>query len=192
MPTPTRLRTPVLVAASLVLGLLVVGGILLVGSLGTTQPEPSPSLQVSATPSPAPATVAATDPLSTPEGAVRAFFAGFKEARRTDDAAADRRPVSPTSSRRRTSRCRGSSTRPEGSQTRPRPDDPAAREPQGRQRPARRQRSSFAYTEGGYDISLDSGQPLESPGTLPRVHVTLELRQVDGRWLVDSYEAQLQ
>jgi hypothetical protein len=50
----------------------------------------------------------------------------------------------------------------------------------------------LTYTEGGYDISLDSGQPLESPGTLAPRDVTLELRQVDGRWLVVSYEAKLQ
>ena len=185
MPTPTRLRTPVLVAASLVLGLLVVGGILLVGSLGTTQPEPSPSLQVSATPSPAPATVAATDPLSTPEGAVRAFFAALKEARRTDDAAADPPTSSPTSSRRRTSRCRGSSParRPP---TRHRPDDPAAREHQGRgdRRHGNGRRST--YTEGGYDISLDRRVAARVTRDAAPARRDRAAAPVDGRWLVDA------
>jgi hypothetical protein len=45
------------------------------------------------------------------------------------------------------------------------------------------------YTEGGYDISLDTGQPLESPVVLPTVQVTVELRNVDSRWLVDRYES---
>ena len=50
----------------------------------------------------------------------------------------------------------------------------------------------LTYTEGGYDISLDSGQPLESPGTLAPRDATLELRLINGRWLVDSYEARPQ
>ena len=48
---------------------------------------------------------------------------------------------------------------------------------------------TFAYTEGGYDISLDTGQALESPVVLPTVTVTAYLKQVDGRWLVDRYES---
>ncbi|MEP6639720.1 MAG: hypothetical protein ABJC39_10265 [Chloroflexota bacterium] len=48
----------------------------------------------------------------------------------------------------------------------------------------------LVYTEGGYDISLDSGEPLESPGVLAPRDVTMELRRVDGRWLVETYEAQ--
>ena len=75
MPTPTRLPTPVLVIASLVLGLLVVGGILLVGSVGVPEATPMPSSTatlVAPTPSP-------TDPRATPEGAVRAFFAALAD-----------------------------------------------------------------------------------------------------------------
>ena len=47
----------------------------------------------------------------------------------------------------------------------------------------------LVYTEGGYDISLDSGEPLESPGVLAPRDVTIELRKVDGRWLIETYEA---
>ena len=50
----------------------------------------------------------------------------------------------------------------------------------------------LVYTEGGYDISLDTGEPLESPNVLAPRDVTMELRKVDGRWLVESYEAQAQ
>jgi len=50
----------------------------------------------------------------------------------------------------------------------------------------------LVYTEGGYDISLDSGTPLESPNALAPRNVTMELRNVDRRWLVDTYEARSQ
>jgi len=50
----------------------------------------------------------------------------------------------------------------------------------------------LVYTEGGYDISLDTGEPLESPNVLAPRDVTMELRRVGGRWLVESYEAQAQ
>jgi hypothetical protein len=45
----------------------------------------------------------------------------------------------------------------------------------------------FDYVEGGYDIDLDSGKPLESPEVLAPYHVTVTVKQVDSRWLVDSY-----
>ena len=50
----------------------------------------------------------------------------------------------------------------------------------------------LVYTEGGYDISLTSGQPLETPNVLAPRNVTIVLRQVDRRWLVNDYEAQPQ
>ena len=80
MMTPTRTRTPILAFAAIALGLAVVGGILLVGRLGV--PEGTPAPTSSASPS---LSASATDPLSTPEGAVRAFFAALADARRTDD-----------------------------------------------------------------------------------------------------------
>jgi hypothetical protein len=45
----------------------------------------------------------------------------------------------------------------------------------------------FDYVEGGYDIDLDTGEPLESPEVLPPFHVTVTVMQDDSRWLVDSY-----
>jgi hypothetical protein len=50
---------------------------------------------------------------------------------------------------------------------------------------------AFDFTEGGYDISLDTGEPLESPEVLPTTRVTVELVLSDGSWLVDSYESRL-
>ena len=74
---PERNRPRVILVVGVVALLLVAGGILLLGQLGPS-PAPSTSLPPSVMASPS------ADP-STPEGAVRAFFAALKEARRTDD-----------------------------------------------------------------------------------------------------------
>ena len=186
MPTPTRLPTPVMVIASLVLGLLVVGGILLVGSLGVPEATPMPSSTatlVAPTPSP-------TDPRATPEGAVRAFFAALKEARRTDDAAAVRPYVTDEQSSAYLS-VQGFVTSQKAANKASvltiQQLDNIRVEATGDTATVQ-----LTYTEGGYDISLDSGQPLESPGTLAPRDATLELRLINGRWLVDSYEARPQ
>src|SRR5437016_1438396 len=76
---PERNRPRVILVVGVVALLLVAGGILLLGQLGPS-PAPSTSLPPSVMASPS------ADP-STPEGAVRAFFAALKEARRTDDPA---------------------------------------------------------------------------------------------------------
>ena len=76
---PERRRPLFVLAASLAVLLVVAGGVLLVGRL-TPTPTPTTLPTSSATASPS------ADP-STPEGAVRAFFAALKEARRTDDPA---------------------------------------------------------------------------------------------------------
>jgi hypothetical protein len=188
MPTPTHLRTPVLVAAAIVLGLLVVAVILLVGSLGTTQPEPSPSLRASPslTPSLAP-TATATDRLSTPEGAVRAFFAAFAAARRTDDPSGIAAMV----------------TGPESSAYLSVAGFLGGQKAAGKASILTEQRIenlrattigatatvTFDYTEVGYDISLAAAAPLQTPQVLPSVQVTVQLAQVGSAWLVDAYES---
>lgn len=48
---------------------------------------------------------------------------------------------------------------------------------------------TFTYTEGGYDIDLTTGQPLESSVIAPAQRVTVELEQRSGSWLVDRYES---
>ena len=77
MTSPNRIRIPILAVAAIALGLAVVGGILLVGRVGVPDATPTlaaasrrPPAQPTSTPGP-------TDPLSSPEGAVRAFFAAF-------------------------------------------------------------------------------------------------------------------
>ena len=79
MHLPIRYRTPILALAAVVLGLLVVAAILLVGRIGVAGVvRSSPTLSAFVR-------RAATDPMATPEGAVRAFFAALAAARRTDD-----------------------------------------------------------------------------------------------------------
>ena len=46
-------------------------------------------------------------------------------------------------------------------------------------------KSKFA---GGYNIDPKTGQALESPTVLPTTKVVAVVRQVGGRWLVESYE----
>jgi hypothetical protein len=188
MPTPTRLRTPVLVAAAIVLGLLVVAVILLVGSLGTTQPEPSPSLQASPSLTPSPtATATATDPLSTPEGAVRAFFAAFAAARRTDDPSGIAAMVTGPESSAYLSVAGflgGQKAAGKASVTTVQRIDNVGITVGGPTATV-----TFDFTEGGYDIGLADASPLQSPQVLPPSRVTVHLKQVGGQWLVDAYES---
>ena len=185
MMTPTRTRTPLLAFAAIALGLLVVGGILLVGQIGVPEGTPAPTVSASSSLS-----ASATDPLSSPEGAVRAFVAALADARRTDDVAAVRPYVTDEQSSAYLS-VQGFAASQKAANKASiltiQKLDNIGVEVTGDTATVR-----FTYTEGGYDISLDSGQPLESPGTLAPRDVTVELRQVDGHWLVDSYEAQVQ
>ncbi|MDQ6796133.1 MAG: hypothetical protein M3067_15220 [Chloroflexota bacterium] len=48
---------------------------------------------------------------------------------------------------------------------------------------------SLDYTEGGYNIDPKTGQPLETPVVLPTPKVAAVVRQVGGKWLVDSYQS---
>ena len=152
---PERRRPLVVLAASLAVLLVVAGGVLLIGRL-TPTPTPTTLPTSSATASPS------ADP-STPEGAVRAFFAAFARGE------ADRRSVDLIRPFVTGDRVVGL---PIG---RGLPD--WARRQSGRRRSSRS--SSFGnigvddqgdtatftglHSEGGYDIDLDTGEPLESP-----------------------------
>ena len=184
MPTPTRLPTPVMVIASLVLGLLVVGGILLVGSLGTTQPEPSPSREASSSQTP---TATAADQRATPEGAVRAFFAAFAAARRTDDPAGITDLVTgPESSAYLTV-----AGFLEGQKAAEKASIVTVQELNNVTTTIDGSTATvvFDLTEGGYDIRLADASPLESPQILPPSKVTVHLVLTGSRWLVDAFEA---
>ena len=41
--------------------------------------------------------------------------------------------------------------------------------------------------EAGYDISLDTGRPLESPVTLAPRGLSVELRRIEGAWKVEAF-----
>jgi hypothetical protein len=179
---PERNRPLFIVATGVVVAILVVAGVLVLGRISPT-PTQSPSLPPSTEASPS------IDP-STPEGAIRAFFAALKEARRTDDPALIRPYVTGEQSsaylpvqgfllgQKAVKKASVLTVQQVENITVQTTGDTAT--------------AHLVYTEGGYDISLDTGQPLESPNVLAPRDVTMELRKVDGRWLVESYEAQAQ
>ena len=178
MNLPTRNRTPIVALIAVVLGLLVVGGILLVGRIGVPDASPRPTASV-----PAPS---ATDPMATPEGAVRAFFDAYSAARRTDDPNLIRPYVTSEQSSAYLSVqgfLLGQKAANKASVLTVQRMDDVTVQLSGSSATVR-----LAYTEGGYDIDLNNGAPLESPNVLAPRKLTVELRSVDGRWLVDSYE----
>jgi hypothetical protein len=184
MPTQTRLRTPVLALAAVVIGLLVVGGILLVGRLGTTEPTPTPSLATQSSSMP---TATPADPRSTPEGAVRAFFDAFSVARRSDDPSAIANLVTGPDSSAYLSVAgflEGQKAAGKASVVTEQRLDHLATVVTGQTATV-----TFDYTEGGYDISLAGASPLQTPQVLPVAHVTVHLRLVDATWLVDAYQS---
>lgn len=176
---PERYRLPLVALASLVVAVLVVGAILLVG--GSPQPSRTPS-PMPASPSPSP-----TDPGSTPESATRAFFEAFSEARTTDDP----RLIEHLVTSKQSSAYLSVSGFLEGQKAVGKASITTVQriENVDIQRSGVTATVTFDYTEGGYDIALDTGEPLESPVVLPMARVVVELQQVDGRWLVDRYES---
>ena len=177
---PERRRPLFVLAASLAVLLVVAGGVLLVGRL-TPTPTPTTLPTSSATASPS------ADP-STPEGVVRAFFAALKEARRTDDPALIRPFVTGEQSSAYLSVqgfLLGQKAVKKASVLTVQQLENISVNTTGDSATVQ-----LVYTEGGYDISLDSGEPLESPGVLAPRDVTIELLRVDSRWLVETYEAQ--
>jgi hypothetical protein len=176
MNVPERYRLAVVAATSLIVMVIVAGTILLLNRPGPT-PVVSPSPTVTASPSLGP---------STPEGAVRAFFDAFAKARRTDDPTLVARFVTGKDSsayRSVAAFLQGQKDVGKASVTtvlrlenvQVQPSDSTAS-------------VSFDYTEGGYNIDPKTGGALESPVVLPTTKVIAVVRQVGGRWLVESYE----
>jgi len=179
---PERNRPLVILATGVVVLLLVAGGVLLLGRIG-----PSPTPTTSSSPS---ATGSPSVDASTPEGAVRAFFAALKEARRTDDPALIRPYVTGEQSSAYLSVqgfLLGQKAVKKASVLTVQQVDNISVQTTGDSATVH-----LVYTEGGYDISLDTGEPLESPNVLAPRDVTMVLRRIDGRWLVETYEAQAQ
>jgi hypothetical protein len=183
-----RYRLPFVALVALAVVGVVVVAVVGLGSLGSSAksapPTPSPSLTPTATPAPTP-----TDPLSTPEGATRAFFEAFSKARKTDDPTLVEPYVTSKDSGAYLSvagflggelainrasfltvqRLDNMSSRVSG--------DTAT--------------VDFDYTEGGYNIDPSTGKATETQSVLAPVHVTATLRRVNGRWLMDSYTSHL-
>ena len=180
MTIAPRYRLPVAIAASAAVVLVV-----LVAVLVTSGGNPTPTAP------PSPTASSSADPGSTPEGAVRAFFEAYAKARQADDPAGIEPFVtSKTSSaylsaagflRGQKEKGKASVTtvlRLENMSTKTSTDGTAT--------------VTFDYTEGGYNIDPATGSPLESPTVLPVTKVTVVVRQLGGRWLVDAYQTQTQ
>jgi hypothetical protein len=176
------LRTPVLALAAIALGLLVVGAILLAGRVGVPDATPTPATTVS----PSPSASASADPLATPEGAVRTFFAALADARRTDEPSPLLGLVTgPTSSAYLTA-----SGFLEGQKASGIASVLTVNElrnlvvvPDGL-----RATVTFLHRQTGFDIDPTTGQPKESPTALPDVTVRVVVVRTGDRWLVDSFE----
>lgn len=173
-----RWRLPALAVAALVLALAVVAVILLVGKIGTPDTSPSPTATAQASPTGAPD--------DTPEAAVRAFFEAFAEARETSDPAVIEPFVTGVDSSAyltAASFLQGQAEQGKGSVT-------TVQELTRFDVTTNEDRAivEFTYEAGGYDVDLESGEPLESPQTLDPSRVRAEVVLVGDRWLVDSYE----
>jgi hypothetical protein len=177
MSVPERYRLALAAATSLIVVVIVAGTIVLLN-------RPSPTPVDSPTPTSA---VSPSLDLTTPEGAVRSFFDAFAKARRTDDPALIRPYVTGEESSAYLSVqgfLLGQKAAKKASILTVQRLENIVVETTGASATVR-----LVYTEGGYDISLVSGEPLESPNVLAPRNVTMELRKVDGRWLIDTYEA---
>ncbi len=175
MNVPQRYRLPIAIVASLAVVLVVLVAVLVAGGGGPIASS-SPSASASAS----------TDPTSTPEGAVRAFFEAFGRARRTDDPTLVLPLVTSDKSDAYLSISaflKGQQDKGKGSVLNTQRLDNLAVQTTS----ASTATVTFDYVEGGYDINLKTGQALESPNVLPAYHVTAIIKKVDARWLVDSY-----
>ncbi|MBA2718007.1 MAG: hypothetical protein H0U52_02015 [Chloroflexi bacterium] len=181
---PERRRPLIVIAASLAVLLVIAGGVLLIGRLAPT-PTPTP------TPTTLPTSSSTATPSldrSTPEGAVRAFFDTFAQARRTNDPSL----ILPLTTGEDSSAYRSIGAFLRGQKEVGKASITTVLRLEDFLVATSGDRSTvtFNLTEGGYDIGLDSGEPLESPQILPTTHVTVELAEADGRWLVERYRSE--
>lgn len=174
-------RLPLLAMGAVVVALGVVGLILLLGRApGTSEGSPTPTAHAT------PSVEASVSPEQEVETAVRAFFDAFAEARQTGDATLIEPYVNGTDSSAyltaagflngQTAVGKASIiTVNELSDFEVSIDEDAAT-------------VEFAYQFGGYDIDLETGEPLESPQLLEPRAVRADVVRVGGRWLLDRYE----
>jgi hypothetical protein len=173
-----RWRLPAIAVAALALALAVVAVILLPGRL--TAPDASQSASATAE------TAATAGPDDGPEAAVRAFFEAFAEARETSDPSLIEPFVNGMDSSAYLTAAaflQGQAEQGKGSITTAQELTDFVVTHNGD-----RAVVEFTYVAGGYDIDLESGDPLESPETLDPSRVRAEVVRMDDRWLLDSYE----
>lgn len=176
MTVPPRYRLPIAILASLAVVLLVFLAVTIV-----SQPRPNGS----SSPAPSASPSASIDPTGSPESVVRAFFDAFATARRTDDPT----PVLPFVTSDRADAYLSVSAFLEGQRQVGKASVLTVQELNNLTVETTESTATveFDYVEGGYDIDLDTGEPLESPEVLPPFHVSVSVSEVDSRWLVDSY-----
>jgi hypothetical protein len=177
MNFPQRYRLPIAIIASVAVVAVV---LLAVSVIGQPRPTDSPGPNNSASPS------ASADPNADPESVVRAFFDALARARRTDDPTTLTPFVTSTDSSAYLTAAGflegqkevGKASVITTNELRDLRVDPRDGEAV----------VTFTHHVEGYDIDYDTGEPLESPTALPDVTVRVEVRQVDGRWLVERFE----
>jgi hypothetical protein len=124
--------------------------------------------------------------MSTPEGAVRAFFAALAEARRTDDPSPLAALVTSTNSSAYLTASgflAGQKATGKASVLTVNDISNLAVVPNGGQATV-----TFLHHQVGFDIDVNTGQPKESPTALPDARVSVVVVQTGSRWLVDSFE----
>ena len=175
---PERNRPLVVLGTAVIVLLVVAGGVLLLGRLAPS-PTPTPPTSPSSPASP-------SADASTPEGATQAFYDAVIAARRTDNPDL----IEPFVTSRDSSAFRtvagflaGQKESGKASITTMLELEDVRVEVSGDSA-----RLTATLLEAGYDIDLDTGEPLESPMTLDPRNLTVELRRVDGIWKVDSFE----
>ncbi len=174
-------RLPVLAAQSILIALGLVVAILLLGRApsaldGSPSPRPSAS-----------AASSSATPGLTPESAVRAFYEAFSQARETDGPSIVEPYVNGTDS----SAYLTAAGFLEGQRGVGKASVVTVLELSDFQVTIGGTRATVRFTlrEGGYDIDLKTGEPLETPMVLPEKRVEAELVLVGGTWLVDGYGA---
>lgn len=172
-----RYRLPVAILMSVVVVALVFVGVSFLGQPDSSE-RPSPTVTASSSGTPGTG--------ETPESAVRAFFEAFAEARETSDPSVIEPYVTGTDSSAYLTAAaflNGQAEQGKGSVTTVQElsdfdvtqnDDSAIVE--------------FTYVAGGYDIDVETGEPLESPEVLEPSRVRAEVIRVGDGWLMESYE----
>ena len=172
-----RHRLPFAILVSVVLVALVFAGVSFLGQPNSSErPTPTATAGTSATPQ-------AGD---TPESAVRAFFSAFAEARESSDPSVIEPYVTGTESSAYLTVAaflNGQAEQGKASVVTVNELTNFEVDEQGEEAVV-----LFDHRLGGYDIDLDSEEPLETTVVLPVQRKQVELVRVDESWLVDSFE----